>query len=447
LVSLYWFLLRVPLKFNMQIDNKEITIRSAERGNISLFIERYPKEMIIDSAFSFPIMIVQVKIPLESHEFDLIRKLHTSVDIMMIPSNERIKGEELMKQLQKISWISVNSLIHAYRTEIDDYFNGDVIEEMSYELFCRFLEITLMENETILTPVSNTTISELKIQNIGNRQSCRIEENANKAFLIKTGTDVGDELYLAQELEDTANIHFYQEKYRQVILDCATSIEVAFIWILRRKLKNKGKSEKEISNILEKKEGIDNRIGEFNSEFDLKLGKYWPEVHHDLTWKDTTQPKSDWERSWGICPLRNKVIHEGLQIKNKRNARRLIEITDRFIKFVIDKDTENLMSTSNATDKAKIVENWKSTLTDKQVSCLNEINAKGNISLFELYSKWVFHNANPNCWDDKWKIQHLLLRLEVVGLVKAFKGKKPIFLKRTFIKSNLEEIEIRATIP
>lgn len=434
----------------MQIDEKEILIKSAERGNISTFLVRHPKSIVVGPNAPLPFTIAFIKMPINRDEFDSIMKYFNIKEPTKIPYEEKRKTEELMDELRKIAWLSLNSVICAYRNEVGDYFNGEVLEEVSLELFERFLAISLLDDKNVIPLTVQQVIRELKIRDIQERQLQRMEKKANLVFLAKTDVTYGDELFLAEQVKDNAKIHYYQEKYRQVVLDCATSIEVALTWLLKRKMRRNGEKENAINKVLSDNWSFHKR-GEnlLKKLFHVDLEAYWPDLWHQILYRNKNQTREEWEKSWGIYPLRNKVIHEGLPIKQRQSAWRLIDGADRYFKFIFDLDIADSIQSSKGQQVIKLLEIWKSTLKDEQVSYLDEIRNKGIVSLFELYSKWVFRNGDPRSWDElkRRDIDSLLLRSENVGIIRVSREKTPITLKQTRIAlSNLKDITIKYVI-
>jgi len=268
---------------------------------------------------------------------------------------------------ERDAWLVLNRFLFAYKSIIGDYFNGELVRELTFDRFKKFL-LRWEEKDGSAGPVSTeSTVRQLNLTQLDKTSILKIEKELLK--LLNNGTMPID---LFETLLVSAKTFLYDEDYRMCVLECATALDVYLAYYLRPKLTSKGFGEKEIDERLNKP--IQPRLLDvFEEATGSKCNKINMELYKRIT--NYSAPK-------GFYNLRNEIIHEGATAA-KNDAMNALEIVSDFKDFL-----EDLEFSSKHVDLSDYLEN----LSDELKQIFDFVRAKERtikeiLENFDVYSK------------------------------------------------------------
>lgn len=301
--------IQIMLPYNLQLHEQSISTKF-EGTEIELVFLRFPPQITIPGPI--PQSVVTVKMPIDEEQ---AKNLLQEKDYAKQP-----EIDARLEEITKIAWKIVNNFIFAYKSIIGDYFNGDLIKELTFDKFRQYISIGLEENGN-LKPVSDAAyIKELKLTKLDKTSIPKIENKLAKLLSSRTRP-----IDLFETLVVSAKTFFYDEDYRMCVLECATALDVYLAHYLRPKLIGKGLPKNEIDEKLSS--NIQRRLLDiFEEATGYKFNDLNKELYKRVTNDDA--PK-------GFYNLRNKIIHERAVVY-KNDSRNALETISDFKDFLED---------------------------------------------------------------------------------------------------------------
>lgn len=262
---------------------------------------------------------VEVRYEEEIIELTFLRFPSRGIKAGAIPrSKVTIKMDEDHPKSEKTAWLILNRFIFAYKLVVGDYFNGDVIRELTFDKFRLHIDSGIEENGKLKPVSTKSHVREIKIGQLDNANISKIK---NKLF--KLLCDEKTPIDLFETLKVSVKTFYYENDYRMCVLECATALDVYLAHYLRPKLHMKEFTEEEIGKKL--KLNIQKRLLEvFKEATGFEFNELNKELYKEIT--NDRDPK-------GFYNLRNDIIHKGTDAE-KSEAKKALETIKKFENFI-----------------------------------------------------------------------------------------------------------------
>jgi len=309
------YTLQMPFAFPFECECFNLNIESR---SIKLYLERVPKRYVIHRLpFNTEATIII--------ELDVLKDFPDGTDHSQIHNT-------IIKNTTDLAFSLIRNTIIYYRRITKNYYNIGVIKPPMYlEEFTRNIYLIIMHNNEYFSTSRRMPVKETSEIIVKHKLDDKIRNQITDAIITKKD----DFLYsTSYDLFDQSKISYYDEEWNVCLIQGVIAMESALSHLVQKSKLNTLFSKKEGSKEALHKNykntrGLPKKICRFlfpilqlkNLEIsESELRKLMPLISN----KKTEQ---------GIYDLRNKIVHEGESVSEKK-AKEIIEVIPQFFKII-----------------------------------------------------------------------------------------------------------------